>query len=129
MTTHGRMTPGAQAPGGGYVHSYEVVTPARLLHISGQIPTRADGTVPDTFDAQCRQVWANIEAVLAASGLGLRHLVKVTTFLSRREHRDANSAIRREVLGGHEPALTVIITGIYDEAWLLEIEAIAAAPL
>jgi len=26
-----------------------------------------------------------------------------------------------------QPALTVVITGIYDEAWLLEIEAIAAA--
>jgi 2-iminobutanoate/2-iminopropanoate deaminase len=31
------------------------------------------------------------------------------------------------VLGERAPALTVIITGIYDEAWLLEIEAIAAA--
>jgi hypothetical protein len=30
------------------------------------------------------------------------------------------------VLGSREPALTVIITGIFDEAWLLEIEAIAA---
>jgi hypothetical protein len=32
-----------------------------------------------------------------------------------------------EALGGHEPALTVVIAGIYDPAWLLEIEAIAAA--
>lgn len=38
--------------------------------------------------------------------------------------RTARSAAT--VLGGHGPALTVIITGIYDEAWLLEIEAIAA---
>jgi hypothetical protein len=35
--------------------------------------------------------------------------------------------VRQEVLGTHRPALTVIITGIYDERWLLEIEAIAAA--
>lgn len=129
MTTrHGQVIPGAVGPGGGYVHSYEVAGPARLLHISGQIPVRADGSVPEGFDAQCRQVWANVEAVLAASGMGLGHLVKVTTFLSRREYRDENSAIRRELLGAHEPALTVIIAGIYDEAWLLEIEAIAAAP-
>ena len=26
-----------------------------------------------------------------------------------------------------QPALTVIITGIFDEAWLVEIEAVAAA--
>jgi hypothetical protein len=31
------------------------------------------------------------------------------------------------VLGGHSPALTVIIADIFDSAWLLEIEAIAAA--
>ena len=35
--------------------------------------------------------------------------------------------IRQEVLGSHAPGLTVIITGIFAEKWLLEIEATAAA--
>jgi hypothetical protein len=35
----------------------------------------------------------------------------------------ANRKIRQEVLGSHAPAFTVIITGIFDEKWLLEIEA------
>jgi enamine deaminase RidA (YjgF/YER057c/UK114 family) len=56
----------------------------------------------------------------------LADLVEVTTYLSDRAYRAENSVIRQEVLGDHAPALTVIITGIYDEAWLLEIEAIAA---
>jgi hypothetical protein len=34
--------------------------------------------------------------------------------------------VRQEFLGAHSPALTVIITGIFDEKWLLEIEAVAA---
>jgi enamine deaminase RidA (YjgF/YER057c/UK114 family) len=55
-----------------------------------------------------------------------RNLVKITIFLSDRRYRDTNARIRNEVLGDHCPALTIIITGIYDEAWLLEIEAIAA---
>lgn len=38
-----------------------------------------------------------------------------------------DSIVRREVLKERTPALTIIITDIYDEAWLLEIEAIAAA--
>lgn len=38
-----------------------------------------------------------------------------------------NAIVCREVLGGHSPALTVVIAGIFDEKWLLEIEAIAAA--
>jgi hypothetical protein len=35
--------------------------------------------------------------------------------------------IRQEFLGSHSSALTVIIAGIFDEQWLLEIESVAAA--
>lgn len=97
-----------------------------MVYVSGQIPVAPDGTLAEGFAEQCRQVWANVAAALAPHGMGLSDLVKVTTFLSDRAYRAENSAIRREVLGDHAPALTVIITGIYDESWLLEIEAIAA---
>ncbi len=59
--------------------------------------------------------------------MGLENIVKHTTFLCDRRYRQINSEVRREVLGDLEAALTVIITGIYDEAWLLEIEVVAAA--
>jgi hypothetical protein len=36
------------------------------------------------------------------------------------------AVLEKTVLGSHSPALTVIITGIFDEKWLLEIEATAA---
>lgn len=35
--------------------------------------------------------------------------------------------VRQEVLGDRAPALTVVIATIYDEDWLLEIEAIAVS--
>lgn len=114
------------AGGGSYRHTYEISGPARVVHVSGQIPVAPGGTVPEDFGAQCRQVWANIAAALAHHGMELSDLVKVTTFLSDRAYRAENSAIRREVLGDHAPALTIIIAGIYDDAWLLEIEGIAA---
>jgi 2-iminobutanoate/2-iminopropanoate deaminase len=38
-----------------------------------------------------------------------------------------NREVRAEVLGDLKPALTVIIAGIFDSEWLIEIEAIAAA--
>jgi 2-iminobutanoate/2-iminopropanoate deaminase len=59
--------------------------------------------------------------------MSVANLVKVTVFLSSRDYALANREIRQEVLGSHAPALTVIITGIFDEKWLLEIEATAAA--
>ena len=97
-----------------------------LLFVPGQITADADGNVPEAFADQCRLVWRNVEAQLRAGGFALADIVKVTTFLSDRAYAQENSAIRREVLAGLTPALTIIIAGIYDPAWLLEIEAIAA---
>jgi len=66
---------------------------------------------------------------VAAAGLSSDHLVKVTVFLADRRYRDVARQIRQATLGTlrHPPALTVVVVGIYDSEWLLEIEAIAAA--
>jgi 2-iminobutanoate/2-iminopropanoate deaminase len=69
---------------------------------------------------------SNVEAQLKAAGMDPSNIAKHTTFLSDRRYRTQNSKVRRKVPGDLEPALTVIITGIFDEAWLLEIEAVAA---
>ncbi|HEV2596762.1 RidA family protein [Sphingopyxis sp.] len=110
-----------------YAQAHLVEDPTRWLFVSGQIPVDAEDKVPAAFDDQCRLVWRNIEAQLTAGGMTLHDLVKVTVFLSDRGYREANYRIRHEILGGHSPALTIIIADIYDDAWLLEIEAIAAA--
>ncbi|WP_439496929.1 RidA family protein [Bosea sp. (in: a-proteobacteria)] len=60
-------------------------------------------------------------------GMTLDNLVKVTTFLSDRRYAAESRRTRKEILGDRKVALTVIVAGIFDEAWLLEIEAIAAA--
>ncbi len=59
--------------------------------------------------------------------MSVNNIAKVTTFLSSRAHVTENREVRQEVLGAHTPALTVIITGIFDEKWLLEIEVVAVA--
>jgi 2-iminobutanoate/2-iminopropanoate deaminase len=111
---------------GNYTHGTLVTGARRTLFVSGQVPwADEDGEIPADFDAQCRLTWRNVLAVLAEAGMGLRNLAKVTTYLSDRQHRAANGRIREEILGDHRPALTIIITGIYAEEWLLEIEAIA----
>lgn len=99
----------------------------RMLFVSGQIPVSAMGEVPADFEGQARLVWVNIEAQLHAAGMTFDNIVKVTFFLSDRKYAIANRKIREEVLGERDIALTAIICGIFDEAWLVEIEAIAAA--
>jgi 2-iminobutanoate/2-iminopropanoate deaminase len=82
---------------------------------------------PEGFRAQSLQVWANLDAQLRAAGMDRSNIVKLTTFLSDRAYNLENLAIRGEMLGDMKPAITVIITGIFDASWLLEIEAIVAA--
>lgn len=115
------------ATSGGYVNAMAVEAASRWLFISGQIPQTRDGHVPADAEEQCRVIWANITAVLAEAGMTVANLVKVTTFLGSRAHAAANTAVRKEVLGDHRPALTVVVTEIFDPEWLLEIEAVAAA--
>ena len=116
----------APQPTGGYAQAVRLTDFEALVFVSGQIPVDGDGAVPEAFADQCRLVWSHVEAQLRAAGLGLANIVKVTTFLADRAYAEENSAIRQEVLAGLTPALTVIIAGIYDPAWLLEIEVVAA---
>ena len=114
------------APSGGYSMGLELSQHRRLLFISGQVPENPDGSVPEGFEAQCEQSWRNVIAVLTSAGLGVEHLVKINTFLTDKSQVVPNRAIRREMLAGNEPALTVMIAETVDSKWLLEIEAIAA---
>lgn len=119
--------PDAPQPVGGYAQAMEVTGATRILYVSGQIPAAADGSVPELFEDQCRLAWQNVIAQLNAAGMTLDNLVKVTIFLSDRKHIADYRRVRQEVLQGRQIGLTTIITGIFDERWLLEIEAVAAA--
>jgi enamine deaminase RidA (YjgF/YER057c/UK114 family) len=112
---------------GSYPQAVEVTAPTRWLYLSGQIPVAPDGSLAADFTGQCEQVWDNVETQLAAAGMTLDNLVKVTTFLSDRHRALENREVRVRRLAGRQPALTVIITDLFDEAWRVEIEAVAAA--
>ena len=110
-----------------YDQVMEVSGATRFIFISGQIPVTKDGHIPDSFEAQSRLAWANVLAQLRAAAMTIDNLVKVTIFLSDRKYIADYRKTRDEALGGRRIALTTIITGIFDEKWLLEIEAVAAS--
>ena len=117
--------PDAPQTSGRYAQAVVIQDAKRWLYVSGQIPVNTSGSVPAGFADQCRLAWSNLEAQLCAADMTISNLVKVNMFLSDRSYADVNRAIRHEVLGDHQPAMTVVIAGIFDESWLLEIEAIA----
>ena len=86
------QTDTAPAPVGAYPHARRV---GNLLFLSGVGPrTPGSNEIPGNIydaggrlidydiDAQCRQVFANVRAVLAASGAQWQDLVDVTVFLT-----------------------------------------------
>lgn len=115
----------APASKGGYVQALEVQGQRRTLLISGQIPLASDGSLLEGFEAQAYQAWANLHAQLRAADMDLENLVKVTIYLADRAYGLPSRKVRNQVLGDIEVAQTVIIAGIFDAAWLLEIEAVA----
>jgi 2-iminobutanoate/2-iminopropanoate deaminase len=131
LTTCARSDPMKIRPihptGNAYAQACEVSGHQRLLFVSGQVPEDAEQKVPADYRDQYRLAFANVERQLHAAGMTFDNLVKVTIFLSDRKYIAESQGLRASILGERSPALTIVIAGIYDEAWLLEIEAVAAA--
>jgi 2-iminobutanoate/2-iminopropanoate deaminase len=114
-------------PGTAYAEACEVSHPNRLLFVSGQVPQVEGQPIPPDYRDQYRLAWSNVERQLKAAGMTFDNLVKATLFLSDRALIQQSAGLRAEILGARTPAITIVIVGIYDADWLLEIEAVAAA--
>ena len=111
--------------GGSYSH---VVRAGDTSYVSGQVAKNRDGTVVGIGDpdAQCRQVFANLRAVLEEAGSSFDHVVKFTVYLTDAAFIDPYRAVRNELLTKPMPASTlVIVSGLASPELLVEIEAIA----
>jgi 2-iminobutanoate/2-iminopropanoate deaminase len=119
--------PDAPLPVAAYTQAIEVSSSARTIYISGQVGLRLDGTMPDNTAEQARLAWHNLEAQLKTAGMALDNLVKITTILPNHGDIAAAREVRSKVLGDRKPASTLIVGGLADPAWKIEIEGIAVA--
>jgi enamine deaminase RidA (YjgF/YER057c/UK114 family) len=114
----------APLPLAGYTQAIEVSAATRTLYISGQVGQRMDGTIPDDIAEQSRPAWRNLEAQLKAAGMTLDSLVKVTTILPDQGDVAAAREGRSKVLGDRKPASTLIVGGLANPIWKIEVEGI-----
>jgi 2-iminobutanoate/2-iminopropanoate deaminase len=101
-----------------------------LLFISGQAAIDDAGNIVGRgdFDAQARQVFANLERALRAGGSSLRNVIKVTIFLTDMSHFDRIVELRGNYFAAPYPADTIVeVTSLYSKDAMIEIEAIALA--
>ncbi|TAK88288.1 MAG: RidA family protein [Betaproteobacteria bacterium] len=119
--------PSISAPLGAYTHGIEISPGARVVHLSGQVGVRADGSVAEGIEGQLECAWQNIFAILAAAGMGPADIVKVTTYLTRPEDFKVHPRIRAKYLGESRPGATAVcVSALAAPEFLCEVEVIAA---
>jgi enamine deaminase RidA (YjgF/YER057c/UK114 family) len=119
--------PDTPPPVAAYTNAIEVSGVTRTLYISEQVGQRVDGTIPDDIVEQNRLAWQNLEAQVQAAGMTLDNLVKVTTILPSRGDVAAAREARSKALGDRKPASALIVGGLANPAWKIEVEGIAVA--
>jgi 2-aminomuconate deaminase len=132
-------TDAAPAPEGAYPHARKV---GDLLFLSGVGPRQPGsnaipGNVRDAngqligydIEAQCRQVFANVRAVLEASGAAWTDLVDVTVFLTDMQ-RDfaAYNRLYAEYFAGVDACRTTLGISALPTPIAIELKCIAALP-
>lgn len=118
-------TENAPAPGG---HYSQATVHNGVVYVAGQLPIHAEtgeknrGPVED----QARLVLDNLKAILEAAGSDMKHLLKVTVYISDIELWGRFNAVYTEALGDHKPARAVVPTRDLHYGFLVEVDAIAA---
>ena len=80
-----------------------------FVFVSGQASVSPEGQiVPDTFEGEFRRTMSAIEAILAAAGLSLKHVVQVRSYLAEGKDIPEYNKLYREYFKEPLPARTTI---------------------
>ena len=119
-------------PLGQYSHITRVKA-SEFLFIAGQVAIK-DGNVvgTDDFDAQCVQVFANIEAALKSQGATFGNVVEFTTYMVHSQDIPKFMKYRLREFprlfpsGAYPPNTLLMIDRLVNEAFLIEVQTVAA---
>ncbi|CAE6907682.1 RidA family protein [Vibrio sp. B1FLJ16] len=109
----------------------QAVIAGNTIYLRGQVGTDFEGKLVGLGDpeAQARQAMQNVEQLLKECGSGLTHIVKTTTYITDPRFREP---VYREVgkwLKGVYPISTgLVVAGLAQPEWLMEIDVIAVIP-
>jgi 2-iminobutanoate/2-iminopropanoate deaminase len=111
------------------LYSHVVIASGKsLVFIAGQLSRDREGHVVGAGDmgAQIRQVGENLRIALEAAGLGLKDLVKTTTYVTDIDEFFKHPEIRHEIFGQSLPTSTTVeVRRLSHPDLMVEVEAIA----
>ena len=97
--------------------------------VSGTGPVVRGNRCPDDAGDQAHRCFDIIAVALAEAGASLDDVVRTRMYITSVEHGDAVGAVHGERLGHVRPAATmVIVAGLLEPAWKVEIEVEAVVP-
>jgi 2-iminobutanoate/2-iminopropanoate deaminase len=100
-----------------------------LIFVAGQVGVEPEtGRIPSSFADQLKLVLDHIRNILESTGSSMDQVLKMTVFLKDRVYRTEYDEIFRTYFRGGFPARSTIVADLMREEFLVEIEAIAAAP-
>lgn len=112
-----------------YSHGIEMAPGSRLVFCSGQVGIGADKIIPPDCAGQAAICFESIRAILGEAGMGLGNIVRINAFVTGREHLQPYMQVRNSLFSEPYPASTLmIVSGFARPEFVVEIEAIAAAP-
>lgn len=96
-----------------------------VIHVAGTAAVGEGGSIVHAGDAylQARRCLEIIEGALRELGAGVEHVVRTRMYVRNAEDWEAVGRAHGEVLGGVQPAATMIVTSFIDDQMLVEIEA------
>jgi 2-iminobutanoate/2-iminopropanoate deaminase len=99
------------------------------IFVSGQVGhTDAQGREITGVETQVRQCLENMKRVLAAAGLSLDDVVKVTVFLRNEKDFAKMNEVYQSYFTKDRPARSTVIAGLVLPSMLIEMECIAYSP-
>ena len=118
---------GIPAPAANYAHAV-VSTGTRMLHTSGVVPARVDGSTPEDIGEQAAVVWSNIAAMLSEAAMEVTDIVSVVTYVVAGNDLVAVMAERDCFMGDHRAASTLVtVPELAQRRWKVEIAIVAVA--
>ncbi len=106
----------------------QAVIAGDTIYLRGQVGTDFDGNLVGRGDAsaQAEQAMSNVKTLLGECGVTLQHIVKITIYLTDPRWREpVYQVIGRWLKGVHPVSTGVVVAGLAQPDWLMEIDVIA----
>ena len=92
-----------------YSHGIAVPAGHRLVFTAGQLGIAPDESIPADGEAQADLCFANIAAILAEDGMTLANIIRLSVYVTAREHMQGYRRSRDRQFPGTPPTTTLIM--------------------